>query len=206
MDSTLYGKEPQFIIVSMQTFDWQTWVFLPLLIFLARLIDVSLGTVRIILISRGRKYIAPILGFLEVLIWITVVSQVVGGAQNMVAYLAYAAGFAVGNYVGMLIEERLAIGTLVVRVILPQNGAELVERLRTQGYGATYVDGHGSGGPVRLIYTVVLRKELPRIVSLIQEVNAKAFFTVEELRSTQQGIFPVRSASPLDRVLGRKSK
>ena len=206
MDSTLYGKEPQFIIVSMQTFDWQTWVFLPLLIFLARLIDVSLGTVRIILISRGRKYLAPILGFLEVLIWITVVSQVVGGAQNIVAYLAYAAGFAVGNYVGMLIEEKLAIGTLVVRVILPRAETELIERLRTEGYGATYVDGHGSSGPVILIYTVVMRKELPRVVSLIQEDHPKAFFTVEELRSAQQGIFPVRSSSPMDRLINRKSR
>ena len=190
----------------MQTFDWQTWVFLPLLIFLARLIDVSLGTVRIILISRGRKYLAPILGFLEVLIWITVVSQVVGGAQNIVAYLAYAAGFAVGNYVGMLIEEKLAIGTLVVRVILPRAETELIERLRTEGYGATYVDGHGSSGPVILIYTVVMRKELPRVVSLIQEDHPKAFFTVEELRSAQLGIFPVRSSSPMDRLINRKSR
>ena len=206
MDPAQHGKEPQFIIYTMQTFDWQTWVFLPLLIFLARLIDVSLGTVRIILISRGRKYLAPILGFLEVLIWITVVSQVVGGAQNIVAYLAYAAGFAVGNYVGMLIEEKLAIGTLVVRVILPRAETELIERLRTEGYGATYVDGHGSSGPVILIYTVVMRKELPRVVSLIQEDHPKAFFTVEELRSAQQGIFPVRSSSPMDRLINRKSR
>jgi uncharacterized protein YebE (UPF0316 family) len=189
----------------METGNWQSWVVLPLLVFLARLVDVSLGTVRIILISRGRKYLAPTLGFLEVLIWITVVSQVVSGAQNIVAYLAYAAGFAVGNYVGMLIEEKLAIGTLVVRVILPQEGSLLVERLHAEGYGATYVDGHGASGPVMLIYTIVMRKELSRVVGLIQEVHPKAFFTVEELRSTQQGIFPVR-ASRLDRFTGRKSK
>jgi uncharacterized protein YebE (UPF0316 family) len=191
----------------MQAVDWQAWVFLPLLIFLARLIDVSLGTLRIIFLSRGRKYLAPLLGFVEVLIWITVVSQVVGGAQNIVAYLAYAAGFAVGNYAGMLIEEKLAIGTLVVRVILPQEETELIERLRMEGYGATYVDGHGAGGPVMLIYTVVPRKDLSRVVDLVQDVHPKAFFTVEELRSAQQGIFPARSSSsPLDRLTGRKSK
>ena len=206
MDPAHHGYQSQFIIYSMQTLDWYSWVFLPLLVFLARLVDVSLGTVRIILISRGRKYLAPILGFLEVLIWITVVSQVVSGAQNIVAYLAYAAGFAVGNYAGMLIEEKLAIGTLVVRVILPQHGTELVERLRAEGYGATYADGHGASGPVMLIYTVVLRKELAHVVNLIQEVYPKAFFTVEELRSTQQGIFPVRSSSPRDRLIGRKSR
>jgi uncharacterized protein YebE (UPF0316 family) len=190
----------------MQTFDWQTWVFLPLLIFLARFVDVSLGTLRIIFLSRGRKILAPLLGFFEVLIWILVVSQVVSGAQNIVAYLAYAAGFAVGNYAGMLIEEKLAIGTLVIRVILPQEETELIERLRAEGYGATYVDGHGASGPVMLIYTVVMRKELPRVVSLIQDVHPKAFFTVEELRSAQQGIFPVRSASPMDRLINRKSR
>ena len=190
----------------METFNWYTWVTLPLIIFPARLVDVSLGTIRIIFLSRGRKYLAPLLGFLEVLIWITVVSEVVSGAQSIVAYLAYAAGFAVGNYVGMLLEEKLAIGTLVIRVILPQDGTFLVERLREQGYGATYVDGHGSSGPVMLVYTVVMRKEFSRVVDLIQEIQPKAFFTVEELRSAQQGIFPVRSSSRLDRLMGRKSK
>jgi uncharacterized protein YebE (UPF0316 family) len=190
----------------MQTFDWYTWVILPLLIFLARLIDVTLGTVRIIFISRGKKLLAPLLGFLEVFIWITVVSQVVSGAQSIVAYLAYAAGFAVGNYVGMIVEEKLAIGTLVIRVILPKDGELLVERLRTEGYGATYVDGQGASGAVILIFTVVMRKELPRVVDLIQEIHPRAFFTVEELRTAQQGIFPVRSSSPLDRFTRRKSK
>ncbi|HET9587213.1 MAG TPA: DUF2179 domain-containing protein [Anaerolineales bacterium] len=189
----------------METLDWLNWLILPLIVFLARFIDVTLGTVRIIFLSRGRKYLAPLLGFVEVLIWITVVSQIVRGAQSIAAYLAYAAGFAVGNYAGMLIEEKLAIGTLVIRIILPQDGTSLADRLSAEGYGVTYVNGHGASGPVRLIYTVVMRKELSRVVHLIQDFHPKAFFTVEELRSTQQGIFPVRS-SPLDRFLARKSK
>ena len=189
----------------METFDWYTWVLLPFIVFLARLTDVTLGTIRIIFVARGRKYLAPLLGFVEVFIWITVVSQIVGGAQNIVAYLAYAAGFAVGNYVGMIVEERLAIGTLMIRAIIPKDGAALVERLRTGGYGATYVDGQGASGPVMLIYTVVMRKQLSHVVDLIQEVHPKAFFTVEELRSAQQGIFPV-SSSPLDRFARRKSR
>lgn len=191
---------------SMQAFDWYSWVLLPFFVFLARFFDVSLGTLRIIFLSRGRKYLAPLLGFVEVLIWITVVSQIVGGAQNVVAYLAYAGGFAVGNYAGMLIEERLAIGTLVIRAILSADGKVLVDRLREAGYGATYVNGHGASGPVVLIYTVVMRKELEQVVNLIQEVHPKAFFTVEELRSTQQGIFPVSSSSTLDRLIGRKTR
>jgi len=206
MDPSHHGQQPEFMIDPMQTLDWYTWVILPFIVFLARLTDVTLGTIRIIFVARGRKYLAPLLGFVEVFIWITVVSQIVGGAQNIVAYLAYAAGFAVGNYVGMIVEERLAIGTLVIRAIIPKDGAALVERLRTEGYGATYVDGQGASGPVMLIYTVVMRKQLSHVVDLIQEVHPKAFFTVEELRSAQQGIFPVSSSSPLDRFARRKSR
>jgi uncharacterized protein YebE (UPF0316 family) len=190
----------------MQPFDWYTWVILPVIVFLARLTDVTLGTVRIIFVSRGKKHLAPLLGFVEVFIWITIVSQIVRGAHNLLAYLAYAAGFAVGNYVGMLVEERLAIGTLMIRVIVPKDGAALVYRLRAEGYGATYIDAHGASGSVCLIYTVVMRKELSHVVGVIEETHPKAFFTVEELRSVRQGIFPVRSSSRLDALLSRRSK
>lgn len=191
----------------METFDWHTWVILPLIVFLARFVDVTLGTMRIIFLSRGRKILAPTLGFIEVLIWITVVSQVVGGAQNnLLAYLAYAAGFAVGNYLGMVIEERLAIGTLVIRAILPKHGTELVQSLRDGGYGVTFVEGHGGSGRVILIYTIVMRKELEEVVNLIHTIAPKAFFTVEELRSVQEGIFPMRPTSYQRDLFGRKKK
>jgi uncharacterized protein YebE (UPF0316 family) len=134
----------------LENFDWFTWVYLPLIVFATRILDVTLGTMRIIFLSRGRKYLAPLLGFVEVLIWITVVSQIVGGAKNIVAYIAYAAGFAAGNYIGMMIEDKLAIGTLVVRIILSQDGKTLIESLYGAGYGVTYVDGHGATGPVIL--------------------------------------------------------
>lgn len=191
----------------METFDWFTWVILPLIIFLTRVLDVTLGTLRIIFISRGRKYLAPLLGFIEVLIWITVVSQIVGGASNFAAYFAYAAGFAVGNYVGMWIEERLAIGTLVIRIILSREGKKLVDNLREAGFGVTYVDGQGAAGPVVLVYSIVMRKELERVIGIIESTAPKSFFTVEELRSVREGIFPVRSSmSRQGPLLGRKSK
>jgi len=190
----------------METFDTYTWVILPLLIFLARFIDVTLGTMRIIFLSRGKKFLAPALGFVEVFIWITAVSQIVRGAQNFAAYFAYAAGFAVGNYVGMLIEEKLAIGTLVIRVILPKKKTPLIDRLREAGYGVTFVDGQGGSGPVILVYTVVMRKELHQIIQIIEETAPKAFFTVEELRSVQQGIFPVRPQRLQAGLFGRTKK
>jgi len=191
----------------MGTFDWYTWVILPLIVFLARFVDVTLGTLRIIFLSRGRKILAPALGFVEVFIWITVVSQIVGGAHNFAAYFAYAAGFAVGNYVGMLIEEKLAIGTLVIRIILPKNGSSVIECLHEEGFGVTFVDGHGgSGGSVILIYTIVMRKELDQVVKIIEDTAPTAFFTVEELRSVRQGIFPVGPHKMRDDLFGRKKK
>lgn len=199
-------RQDEFIIPIMETFDTYTWVILPLIVFLARFVDVTLGTMRIIFLSRGRKFLAPMLGFVEVFIWITIVSQIVRGAQNFAAYFAYAAGFAVGNYFGMVIEDKLAIGTLVVRVILPRNGNELIQRLREAGYGVTFVDGHGASGEVVLIYTVVMRRELGKVADIIQNTVPKAFFTVEELRSVQQGIFPVQTSSMRADLFGRKKK
>lgn len=190
----------------MENFDWFTWVILPLIVFATRVLDVTLGTMRIIFLSRGRKFLAPLLGFVEVFIWITVVSQIVGGAHNLAAYFAYAAGFAVGNYVGMALEDRLAIGTLVIRIILPQDAKPLIQSLKNAGYGVTYVDGHGANGPVLLIYTVVMRKELEQIIQIIESTAPKCFFTVEELRSVRQGIFPTRSPQLPAIRFGRKSK
>jgi len=190
----------------METFDWYTWVLLPLFVFAARVTDVTLGTMRIIFLSRGKKLLAPLLGFVEVFIWITVVSQIVGGVHNYVAYLAYAAGFAVGNYFGMVIEDKLAIGTLVVRAFLSQDGDVLVKNLHEKGYGVTYVNGHGANGPVQVIYTIVMRRELHDVVGIIQETHPKVFFTVEELRSVQQGVFPVRPVRIQGDLFGKKLK
>jgi uncharacterized protein YebE (UPF0316 family) len=187
-------------------FDWYIWIFLPLLVFFARITDVTLGTIRIIFTSRGKRNIAPLLGFVEVFIWISVISEITKGAHNIIAYLAYAAGFAAGTFIGMLIEERLAIGTLVVRAFLLQEHTGLIEELRAGGYGVTSVDAQGAKGPVKLVYTIVSRKDLPNVIGIIQAAYPRAFFTVEELRSVAQGIFPIRPAFRQDILFGRKSK
>lgn len=164
---------------------------MPLIVFLARVTDVSLGTLRIIFTSRGRRNIAPVLGFVEVFIWIVVVSQVVKNVHSLPAYLGYAAGFAVGTYVGMKIEERLALGTLVIRIILSQGGEDLAQRLRSAGYGVTVVNGMGAEGGVKLLYTVIQRKNLDEITNVIKSINPNAFYSVEELRRVESGIFPL---------------
>jgi uncharacterized protein YebE (UPF0316 family) len=163
---------------------------LPLLVFFARVTDVTIGTLRIIFISRGKKFVAPLLGFFEVFIWITVVSQIVRGVNDLTTYLAYAAGFAAGNFVGMYLEDRLAIGTQFIRVIVPEGAEALKEHLHAAGYGVTQVAGEGANGPVKLLYVVVKRKDLLTVLAIIHQTHPQAFLSIEDVRSTQQGIFP----------------
>lgn len=193
----------------MSEFSFYTWIGLPALIFVARVVDVGLGTLRIIFTARGRRYLAPLLGFLEVFIWIVIVSQITRGAQNLVAYLAYAAGFAAGNYVGIWIENRLAIGTLILRAILPDQGeqaTDLAATLHQSGYGVTRVSGAGANGPVQLIYTVVRRKDLSKVTALIHQIHPHAFLTVEEVRAVEEGIFPPLKQKRLVAMAQRKGK
>jgi len=186
--------------------DAYAWIILPVIVFGARVLDVSLGTLRIIFIARGRRRLAPLLGFFEVLIWIVVVSQVIQNLHSPLAFIAYAAGFATGNYVGMWIEDKLAICTLVVRVIVPQDATQLVTQLQAAGFGVTRVDAHGSTGQVTLIYTIVKRKDLPDVMTIIQAAYPKAFTSVEEVRSIHEGIFPERTSRFPDRLARRKSR
>lgn len=186
--------------------DLYSYVILPLLIFCARICDVSIGTMRIIFVSKGKRNIAPLLGFFEVLIWIIVVSRVMQNLDNYVNYIAYAAGFATGNFVGMLIEERLAVGVQLIRVITHQQGPELIHLLNSSGFGATMVEAHGAREKVSLIYTIVPRHELSIAVGIINGFNPKAFYSIEDVRTTSEGIFPPKkanSSSPLINVFRR---
>ncbi|OFY65953.1 MAG: hypothetical protein A2V64_09945 [Bacteroidetes bacterium RBG_13_43_22] len=181
-----------------------SYVIMPILIFLARICDQSIGTLRIIFVSKGKKYIAPILGFFEVLIWITAISKIMQNLDNYVNYVAYAAGFATGNLVGMIIEEKLALGIQLIRVFTHQNGPELVKILNTNGYGATTVEAHGAIEKVNLIYTIVHRNEIEKVLDLIEGYNPKAFYTIEDVRAANEGIFhPKRKPSifPFSNIL-----
>jgi uncharacterized protein YebE (UPF0316 family) len=169
--------------------------WLPLLIFLARIFDVTMGTLRIIFISRGKKYAAPLLGFVETFVWIMVVSQIIRSMSGIWSFAAYAAGFAAGTLVGMLVEERLAIGTLIVRTILPEDTSALVSRLHDAGFGVTCVGAAGAQGPVTIIYTVIKRKNLEKVVAMIHALHPKAFLSIEPVTSAQEGIFPRESPS-----------
>jgi uncharacterized protein YebE (UPF0316 family) len=170
-------------------FDYYSWIVLPLIIFSSRVCDVSLGTLRHVFISKGFRKIVPLLGFFEVLIWIVVVAQVMKNLNNIACYLAWAGGFATGTYVGLRIEERLALGLQVIRIITNQSYEALLEALKLDNHGVTIVDAQGALGPVKMIFTIVKRKNTRAVVKLIQEHNPTAFYSIEDIKNANQGVF-----------------
>ena len=168
------------------------WVILPFLIFFARICDVSLGTVRIVFISKGKKILAPLLGFFEVLIWLVAVRQTIHNLANIACFFAFAGSFAFGNYVGMIIEEKLAIGSVVIRIITKKEASELFHVLKSVGYGVTSVDAQGATGKVNVIFTVINRTDIDKVIKIINQYNPKAFYSIEEVKSVSEGIFPPR--------------
>jgi uncharacterized protein YebE (UPF0316 family) len=169
-----------------------TWVILPILIFLARIMDVSIGTVRVILVSRRLKYLAPVAGFFEVLIWILVIGQIMKNLSSPVCYVAYAGGFAAGTFIGILIAERLSLGMVLVRVIFPKRVNGLIHRLRERRYGVTCIDAQGANGPVQVVFTIVPRRDVEAVVDLVKESHPEAFYSVEEVDFVERGVFPLR--------------
>lgn len=159
----------------------------PLLIFFARTTDVALGTVRIILVARGHRNVAPLVGFVEILVWLVALSQVMQHLDRPVNYLSFGAGFATGTYVGMWLEGKLALGLVVVRVIAAHDAGDLIESLRKADMGVTSVAARGVQGRVRLIFTVIRRKDLSRALELIRQLQPKAFISVSDVRSASEG-------------------
>jgi uncharacterized protein YebE (UPF0316 family) len=172
-----------------QGFDYHIWVVLPLIIFISRVCDVTLGTLRNVMVSKGYRNIAPFLGFFEVLIWIVVVSQVMKNVSNVACYLGWAAGFATGTYVGLRIEERLALGLQVIRIITNHDCSVLIKALKDSGHGITVVDAHGAVGAVKLIYTIVKRKDSAAVEAMINQYVPSAFYSKEEVKSASAGVF-----------------
>ncbi|MCD6395021.1 MAG: DUF2179 domain-containing protein [Planctomycetes bacterium] len=169
-----------------------SWMILPLLIFSARVADVSIGTVRVIFVSRGLKYLAPIVGFFEILIWLLAIGQIMKNLSNPACYFAYAGGFAMGNFVGICIAEKLSLGIVLIRVITKKDALPLVESLKSADYGATSIDGHGVSGQVRLVFTIVPRRETLSVVNLIKKFNPDAFYSIEDVGFVEKGVFPMR--------------
>lgn len=180
--------------------DLYTWVVLPLLIFIARMSDVTLATLRNIFLSKSVKHLVPFMGFFEALIWLLAISQIMKsiGDNNPFYFLAYAAGYSMGIFVGIKIEERLALGIQVMRIITNHDYEELVVALRASNFGTTVMDGQGSKGPVKIILTVFKRKDFPTVQNLIKQLHPSAFYSVEDIRNASHGVFPNQGGSKLE--------
>lgn len=172
---------------------WFAYIVLPVLIFLARILDVSLGTVRILFVARGVQTMAAILGFFEVFIWLMVISNIMNNLSSPFYYIFYAAGFATGNYVGISIERRLYIGKVALRIITRNNAEELLEYFREQHLGITAVNAEGATGPVKILYSIINRRDLSAIIEKVNEYNPKAFYSIEDVKAVSEGTFPMTS-------------
>lgn len=169
-----------------------TWAIIPFLIFLARVLDVSLGTMRIVFVSKELKYLAPFVGFFEVLIWLFAIRAIMQNLNNIACYLAYGAGFAIGTFIGLYIEKRLAIGKSILRIITQKDSTELIDNLRLKGFGVTSMDAQGVKGKVHIIYMIIKRHDFENVAEIIKKFNPNAFYTVEDARLVSKGIFPMK--------------
>lgn len=169
--------------------DLYNWVILPLLIALARVMDVTVGTIRVIMVSRGYKNIAPILGFVEVIIWLIAIGQIMQQLDNVMSYIGYGAGFAAGNYIGIHLVEKMSLGTVVIRIIPKSDSYTLVNALRNEGYGVTAVNAEGRDGPVQIIFSIVKKKDLEGALRIVNQHNPNAFYTIEEVQRVNEGYF-----------------
>lgn len=165
-------------------------VGVPLLILLARTTDVTLGTVRIILVARGHRKVAPLVGFFEILVWLVALAQVMQHLDRPINYLAFAGGFAAGTYLGMWVESKLALGLVAVRVIATRDASDLIEGFKKAEMGVTSLAARGIHGRVRLLFTVIRRKDLKRAMELIRTSQPQAFVSVSDVRSAREGYLP----------------
>ncbi len=175
-----------------------------LLIFFARILDVSVGTLRIIFVSKGLKYWSAALGFIESLIWILAISKVMQNLGDWQTYIAFALGFAAGNFVGIALEQRIALGSLIIRIITRHEAPKLVSSLRAAGYGVTSVEGQGESGEVKLVFTLVKRRQLAKVIAVIKEYSPNAFYSIEDVRFASGSIFHPPPAAMKSRGLGMR--
>ncbi len=171
--------------------DWlpiAPWL-MPFVIFALRVTDMSLDTLRVLFVIRGRKGLAWTLGFFQSALWVVAITSVLANLDNLWNVVFYAAGFATGNVVGMAIEERLAIGHAHVRIISPRRGSAIAEAIRQAGYAATELSGRGKDGTVAVINCSIRRRDIGRVQQQVAKIDPEAFVTVEEVRPLHRGFW-----------------
>jgi uncharacterized protein YebE (UPF0316 family) len=164
---------------------------LPLFIFLAEVCVVTISTMRTIFVARGMKVLAPLLGVFEVCIWLYAIGEVMKNLNDWTCSAAFAGGFTLGNFLGILLEEKLAMGSVGVYMITRRDAGPLIDELRTADYGVTRIDALGATGPVQVIYTVIKRKELERVLAMARRFDPRLFYSVDDLHSAAAGVAPL---------------
>jgi uncharacterized protein YebE (UPF0316 family) len=149
----------------------------------------SLDTLRVLFVMRGRKAFAWLLGFFQAMVFVLAISSVLSNLENPLSVVGYAAGFATGNVLGMLIEERLAIGHMVISIISPHRGAAIAEKLREEGFAVTEIPARGRDGMVTMLSCSVRRRDVMRVRALVQDMDPDAFITAEEIRPVRRGFW-----------------
>jgi len=159
------------------------YIVLPLLIFLARIVDVSIGVLRILFATRGLKLLAFMCGFFESLIWLIAVSQIIKRLDNVFCLIAFPLGFAAGTAVGIFFEKVISLGYVIVRVVFQNDAKRTIKHLRKSGFQITTIDATGINGPVEIIFSVIRRKNINEFIRIVKEKNPAAFYTIEDVRS-----------------------
>ena len=163
--------------------------WMPLAIFLIRVGDMSLDTLRVLLVMRGRRLPAWVTGFAQSALWVIAVTSVLSNLDNLWNIVGYAAGFATGGVVGMVIDDRLAIGHGNIRIISPDRGSAVAEAIRAAGYGVTELAGRGKDGMVTILTSSVRRRDIDRLRREVLQIDPESFVTVEEVRPLHRGFW-----------------
>jgi len=198
-------------IESLLATDFFNLVIMPLLIIVARVMDVSLGTVRVIAINRGDKHLAPLIGFFEVLIWLIVINQLLSSFQHWTWYVAYAIGFASGTFIGMSISEKFTMGKAVVRIMTETSGTDLIRELEKNNYKMAVVKTTFNTHKGVMLFVTIDSDELDELLKLVHNNNPKAVFSVEDVRRVSYELVslrkrPTRKFFPTFAHMARKSK
>lgn len=179
----------------MENFDIISYLLLPALIFLARLADVTVATVKLMFVVNNARKMAAILGFFEALITIMALSRIMQDASNLLAFVMYAAGFASGTYVGMWIESKMAYGSVLIRIISKEMPEELFQYLSEKKYNFSLVDGYDAFGNTRVLFTVCKRSNTQDMLNHLEQIAPQALYTVESVKQASLNLIPNSSTT-----------
>lgn len=160
-----------------------------LFIFGLRVVDMSLDTLRVLFVMRGRKPVVWVLGFLQATVFVVAITSVLSNLDNLLNIIGYAGGFATGNVLGMFLEEKLAYGHVLIRVISSRKSTAIAERLREAGYAVTEIAGRGRDGTVGILTVNVYRRKVAEVKNLALSIDPEAFITAEDIKPVRRGFW-----------------